>query len=116
MGIAVDQAANAYVTGETNSDNFPTTPTAFQTTHGGLGDAFILKVGDYVIAGRVIDSGGNPVGDAAVTMSGTNSAVQADGRRAGRFAFLDTTEGGEYTVTASKDGFDLQPAQRVHLP
>jgi hypothetical protein len=31
-GIAVDPAGNAYVTGNTNSPNFPTTPGAFQTT------------------------------------------------------------------------------------
>ncbi len=33
-GIAVDSAGNAYVTGDTSSTNFPTTPGAFQTTSG----------------------------------------------------------------------------------
>jgi beta-propeller repeat-containing protein len=47
--IAVDAAGNAYATGVTQSDNFPTTPGAFQTTTGGGGspglpwDAFVTK-------------------------------------------------------------------------
>ena len=45
--IAVDSAGNAYLTGETSSTDFPTTPGAFQTTYGGggeLGDAFVVKL------------------------------------------------------------------------
>jgi hypothetical protein len=42
-GIALDGAGNAYVTGLTASSNFPTTPGAFQTTHGGSWDAFVAK-------------------------------------------------------------------------
>jgi hypothetical protein len=43
-GIAVDGSGNAYVTGETFSSNFPTTPNAFQTIGGGLEDAFVAKL------------------------------------------------------------------------
>jgi hypothetical protein len=42
--IAVDSSDNAYVTVETFSTNFPTTPGAFQTTFGGGGDAFVAKI------------------------------------------------------------------------
>ena len=43
--IAVDAAGNAYVTGQTHSSNFPTTPGAFQTSYGGGAyDAFITKL------------------------------------------------------------------------
>jgi uncharacterized protein (TIGR03437 family) len=52
-GIAVDSAGNAYVTGFTNSTNFPVSPNAAQSTFHGyagnllfnLGDAFITKIG-----------------------------------------------------------------------
>ncbi len=42
--IAVDPPGNAYVTGATSSTNFPTTPGAFQTTFGGISDAFVTKL------------------------------------------------------------------------
>jgi hypothetical protein len=43
-GIAVDSSGNAYVTGETESTNFPTA-NAFQPTYGGgAEDAFITKI------------------------------------------------------------------------
>src|SRR5262249_19094751 len=45
--ITVNPSGNAYVTGVTNSRNFPTTPDAFQTTlSGGIGspNAFVSKL------------------------------------------------------------------------
>ena len=44
MGIAVDVAGNAYVTGRTTSGNFPTSATPFQPTNGGSYDAFVTKL------------------------------------------------------------------------
>lgn len=42
--IAIDPAGNVYVTGQTNSTDFPTTLNAFQSiNHGGL-DAFVTKL------------------------------------------------------------------------
>jgi hypothetical protein len=42
--IAVDGAGSAYVTGETPSSDFPTTAGAFDTSHNGDGDTFVVKV------------------------------------------------------------------------
>ena len=42
--IAVDALGNAYVTGDTISPNFPTTPGAFQTTAQGGEDVFVSKI------------------------------------------------------------------------
>jgi hypothetical protein len=44
IGIAVDAAGNAYVTGQTYSTNFPTTALAFDTTVNGFDDAFVAKL------------------------------------------------------------------------
>jgi len=41
-GIYVDKAGNVFFTGHTRSGDFPTTPGAFQATHGGAGDAFVV--------------------------------------------------------------------------
>jgi len=43
-GIAVDAGGNAYVTGETSSVDFPTTPGAFQSPTLGGYDAFVTKL------------------------------------------------------------------------
>ena len=76
-GIAVDASGNAYVTGFTDSSDFPTTPGAFQTTYGGgtFCDAFVSKLnaagsallystylggsGDDVGSGIAVDASGN---------------------------------------------------------
>ncbi len=46
LGIAVDGSCSAYVTGTTDSSDFPTTAGAFQRTFGGFFDAFIAKLAD----------------------------------------------------------------------
>lgn len=43
-GIAVDAAGNAYVSGSTTSEDFPTTPGAFQPTFAGTSDSFVAKL------------------------------------------------------------------------
>lgn len=43
-GIAVDENGNAFITGRTDSNNFPSTSSAFQSTMDGLIDAFVSKL------------------------------------------------------------------------
>src|SRR6266480_753734 len=82
-GIAVDSAGNAFVTGNTNSSNFPTTPTAVQPTFGGDvsngGDAFVTQLDaagsallySTYLGGSGLDEGSaiavDPAGNAYVT-------------------------------------------------
>ena len=115
-GIAVDAAGNAYVTGNTSSVQFPTTPGAYQTTFGGSndvliyqGDAFVVKLdptgsaliystflggsGDDIAYGIALDSSGNAyvVGATASTDFPTTPG-----------AFQPTFGGGEAHVFVAK--------------
>lgn len=44
LGLGVDSTGNAYITGVTDSTNFPTTPGAAQATSGGAYDAYLTKL------------------------------------------------------------------------
>jgi uncharacterized repeat protein (TIGR01451 family) len=44
LAIATDASGSAYVTGSTNSSNFPVTAGSYKTTPGGGGDAFVVKL------------------------------------------------------------------------
>jgi len=43
-GIEIDEDGNSYVTGYTHSKTFPTTANAFDTSFGGVSDAFVFKL------------------------------------------------------------------------
>lgn len=111
--IVADSAGNAYVTGRTASLDFPIGPGALQTTLEGIGSAFVSKIGNYLISGRVVDSSGNGLASVTVTLSGSDSATrQTDA--SGNFSFIKTTLGGEYNVTPFKAGFTFAP-DTIHI-
>src|SRR3989441_10163518 len=87
FGIAVDAAGNAYVTGRTQSRNFPTTPGAFQTALAGGFDAFVAKFsfGNTPPGADVMVPLGEPLGQVTVT-------------------FADVTVAGHTTPSASEAG------------
>jgi hypothetical protein len=63
--IALDGSGNAYVTGETNSSNFPTTPGAYDQTHNGSGDVWVAKLnsaGNTLVYSTFIGSSIDEVG------------------------------------------------------
>jgi hypothetical protein len=53
-GVAVDASGNAYVVGYTASTDFPTTPGAFDRSHNGNFDAFVVKIADLVEIPRAV--------------------------------------------------------------
>jgi hypothetical protein len=77
-GIAVDSAGNAYITGYTEA-GFPTTPDAFQTTWGGVTDAFVTKIPVLAATTIVLSSSPNPstYGEAVVFTAAVTSALGA---------------------------------------
>jgi len=80
LGIAVDAAGNAYVTGETASADFPTTPGAFDTTlNGGFGgDAFVTKLngsGTALVYSTFLGGSGTDFGTAIAVDAAGNAYV-----------------------------------------
>ena len=89
--IAVDADGNAYVSGYTQSTNFPTTPGAVTPAFGGVWDAFVTKL--------------DPTGTQALysTYLGGNSSDQANGiavDAAGHAYVTGSTLSGNFPVTA----------------
>jgi hypothetical protein len=78
LGVAVDSAGNAYITGSTPSANFPVTPGAFDTTHNGNLDTFVVKLN---AAGTALDyatylgGSGNDVGRGIALDSAGNTYI-----------------------------------------
>jgi len=105
MDITVDVADNAYVTGYTMSAGFPTTPGAYDQTHNGFDDVFVVKVNDQgsailygtFLGGASGDSGGSIVVDAA------GSAYVSGGT--GSAGFPTTVETFDDTINGAADVF-----------
>ena len=80
-GITVDSSGSAYITGNTQSSNFPTTAGAFQTTLAGYEDAFVTKV--------------NPAGSALVYSTYLGGSTDS----------IDGTSGSSIAVDSSGNAF-----------
>jgi photosystem II stability/assembly factor-like uncharacterized protein len=81
-GIAVDAAGNAYVTGFSASNDFPTTPGAFQTKASANGDAFIAKLnakGDGLVYSTRLGGPGSSLAGILPANVGRGIAVDAQG-------------------------------------
>ncbi|MGA7237318.1 MAG: Ig-like domain-containing protein [Bryobacteraceae bacterium] len=71
--IAVDNTGNAYITGSTSSNDFPTMRNSVQPSYGGGGDAFIAKLspaGNQLVYSSYLGGKGNDVGTAIAVNAG----------------------------------------------
>lgn len=110
--VAVDSSGAAYVTGDTDSTNFPTTTGAFQTSNAGTFDAFVTKISTAAAVtastylggstadsayGIAVDSSGNAYVTGYTTSSNfpVSNAFQStkDSYNAGFVTKLDSTWG-----------------------
>lgn len=88
-GIAIDSSGNAYVTGNTNSTNFPTV-SPIQSTLGGTQNAFLSKLNaagsaftfSTYLGGSGIDSGN------AIAVSSSGGAIVTGGTTSSNFPIL----------------------------
>jgi hypothetical protein len=94
--IAVDSSDHAYVTGITNSTNFPVTPGAYQTTCGSCGDGF--QTGSAFVTML------NPTGSAL----GYSTYLGRSGEAFGTGVAVDSA-GDAYVTGSAGDGFPTTP-------
>jgi len=76
-GLAVDTNGNAYITGQTDSPNFPTKNAAYGG-NAGFNDAFVTKLGPFgtnLIYSTYLGGGGDDFGRAVAVDSGGNAYV-----------------------------------------
>jgi len=79
--ITVDSSGNAYLTGQTWSTAFPTTPGAFDTTLGGSNDAFVAKLnatGGGLVYSTFLGGGDREAGFTIVLDPSGNAYVTGD--------------------------------------
>ena len=107
--IAVDATGNAYVTGSTNSSNFPTTIGAFQPTLAGSSDAFVTKMNptgsgliySTYLGGGGFDGGGGIAVDAAGNAH-VNGSTESTNFPTTLGAFQPTFGGGPFDAFVTK--------------
>lgn len=80
LSIKTNPDGNAFITGYTDSQNFPTTPGAYQTTSGGIGyaDAFVTKLnqtGSSLIFSTFIGGKGGEQGNSITLDISGNSYI-----------------------------------------
>lgn len=81
--VAIDSNGSAYVTGSTNTNNFPVTSGAYQSTNSTQQDASIGFLSKFTSAGNLgystyfYGASGNPVAIAAIAVDGSGSVYVA---------------------------------------
>ncbi len=117
FAIAADGSGAAYVTGYTNSSNFPTTPGAFDPTYNGSSDAFVVKLnpsGSGLLYATFLGGSDGDYGE-AIAVDGSGAAYVTGHTFSSNFpttpgAFDTTHNGGEedaFVVRLSPSGSGL---------
>jgi len=110
-GIALDSAGNVYVTGETASGTFPT-QNAFQASHGGSSDAFVVGLnasGSALVYGTYLGGAGSDRGN-SLAVDPTGKIYVVGDTTSVNFPLLSALQGQN---AGGKDAFvaELDPGQ-----
>jgi hypothetical protein len=101
--IAVDNAGNAYVAGNTSSSYLLVTPGASQTASGGNSDAFVAKIGPADAAGFSVAAGFGPIPlsfpDEGVGGTSPPRAFAAANTGSGTLIITGVTASGDFAQT-----------------
>jgi len=109
-GLVADNDA-VYLAGVTRSSTFPVTAGAFDTTYGGEGDGYALKLAlTYAVAGRITDGQARPIAGVTLTVTPGNRTATTDAQ--GRY-LLDGLSAGTYLLTPVRPGFTFSPFTRL---
>jgi Beta-propeller repeat len=115
--IAVDAAGSAYVTGLTDSEDFPTTPGAFDPTFNGFFDAFVTKLNadGSALAYSTYLGGSGDDGNPTIAVDAAGSAYVASGTDSRDFpttagAFDPSYSGGRFPFHGDAFVTKLTPA------
>ncbi|HKS96923.1 MAG TPA: SBBP repeat-containing protein [Terriglobia bacterium] len=107
QGIAVDSSGNAYVTGSTDSTDFPTAK-PLQSANGGASDAFVAKVnssGSTLVYSTYLGGASADAGQ-AIAVDGAGNAYVAGATASANFpvanAFQPASGGGDQDAFVSK--------------
>lgn len=112
-GIALDGSGNAYVTGQTDSADFPTLG-ALGTTYGTHGDVFVMEIGgsNAVALSSLSPSTGPTAGGTAIALRGGNFAAGATVAIGGSAA-TNVTVTSSGTISATTAAHAAGPADVV---
>ena len=105
--IVVDDSGEAYVTGFTDSNDFPTVNPPFQNVNGGGRDAFVTKLnanGTALVYSTYLGGSGDDGGEGIAVDSSGNAYITGDtSSTAATFPILDTAPQG--SLKGSQDAF-----------
>lgn len=109
--IVVDGSGNAYVTGYTSSNNFPTTTGVFQTTYGGNGNAFVAELnpaGAQLVYSTYLGGSGGDFGQ-GIAIDSAGDAYVTGSTQSANFPVANAYQG---TIKGGSDAFvsELNPA------